>query len=497
MTFPEYERYDGIGLADLVRRGEVRAIDLVEAAIERIEARNPTLNAVVLRMFDSARATAINRSEGPFAGVPVLLKDLLAACEGHPLTSACRFLSSFIPDHDSELVARLRRAGVVFVGRTNTPELGILGFTEPELYGPCRNPWGLEHTPGGSSGGSAAAVASGMVPIAQGGDGGGSIRIPASCCGVFGLKPTRGRNPLGPDFGESWSGFVQEHALTRSVRDSAALLDATAGPDLGAPYAAVPPPRPFLAEVGRDPGRLRIAFTTASLFGETTHPDCRTAVEDAAALCQTLGHHVEEARPSFDRARLRHAYLAVVAVNTARAIDGAGELLRRRPTPGGFEASTWFLAQIGWRMPASEYQGALDHLHRVRRQVAAFFERFDMLLTSTLAWPPIRIGELQPRPAERVAMAAMRVVPFRPLLAAALEQLAATAFERTANTMLFNQTGQPAMSVPLWWNGDGLPIGVQFAARTGEEGTLFRLAAQLEQARPWFDRRPPVSERPA
>jgi amidase len=491
---PDYESYDGLGLADLVRRRELRASEVVEAAIARIEARNRPVNAVIHTMFEKARLAADGPlPDGPFAGVPFLLKDLMAACAGEPLTSSCRLLAGYVPDHDSELVARHRRAGLVILGKTNTPEFGIMGVTEPELHGPTRNPWELDHTCGGSSGGSAAAVAAGMVPLAHGGDGGGSIRIPASCCGVFGLKPTRGRNPLGPDFGEAWCGLVQEHAITRSVRDSAALLDATCGPDPGAPYAAPPPPRPFLAEVGAEPGRLRIAFTSASLFGERTHPDCRAAVEDAARLCDSLGHTVTEAAPELGKAELRRAYLAVVAVNTACAIAEAGRLAGRRPTRAGFERETWFLGVIGRHTAASEYQAATDHLHLVRRRVAAFFERHDVLLTPTLAHPPARIGALAPSAGQRAAMRVLGALPSRRLLARALDEMAAEAFENTANTMLFNQTGQPAMSVPLWWNGDRLPVGAQFAARCGEEGLLFRLAAQLERARPWFERRPPLA----
>ncbi|MFH1177720.1 MAG: amidase, partial [Acidobacteriota bacterium] len=316
-------------------------------------------------------------------------------------------------------------------------------------------------------------------------------RIPASCCGLFGLKPTRGRMPLGPDWGESWSGLVQEHAITRTVRDSAALLDATAGPDLGAPYFAPPPARPFLAEVGADPGSLRIAFTADSLFGETTHPDCRAALEDAVTLVAGLGHKVEEARPPFDKARLRRAYLAVVAVNTARAIDQAGEVTGVRPTPASFEPETWLLGLIGRKMPASDYQAAIETLHLATRKLAAFFETYDLLMTPALAHPPLAIGALAPKPAQKVAMRVLRALPIRALLDTALERLAAEAFEATANTMLFNQTGQPAMSVPLFWSQSGLPIGTQLVARYGEEGTLLRLAAQLEHARPWFDRHPP------
>ena len=494
-VFPEYERYDGLGLAELVRRREVSAAELAAAAIERIEERNPRINAVVHRMYDEAkRVTSAPLPDGPFTGVPFLLKDLMAAYAGAPLTSACRFLASFVPSYDSEMVIRYKRAGLVVVGKTNTPELGIMGYTEPRLFGPCRNPWNEEHTPGGSSGGSGAAVAAGIVPMAHGGDGGGSIRIPASCCGLFGLKPTRGRNPAGPAYGESWCGLVQEHAITRSVRDSAALLDATCGPDLGAPYFATPPARPFLGEVGADPGRLRIAFSAEPLFGNTTHPDCRAALADAAALLASLGHRVDEARPRFDKAALRRAYLAVVAVNTARGIDHAGEAMRRRPTAASFEPATWLLGLIGRRMSAARYQAAIETLHLLSRKVAAFFTEYDVFLTPTLAHPPLKIGALALKVADAAAIRALRAAPLAKLLDTALDKMSGEAFEATSNTMLFNQTGQPAISVPLYWSSAGLPIGTQLVARYGEEALLLRVATQLEQARPWFDRRPPRPE---
>ena len=490
--FPEYERYDGLGLAELVARREVSAAELVEAAIARVEARDPRVNAVPVRTFERARAEASGPlPSGSFAGVPFLVKDLLVAVAGVRLTSGCRFLADFVPDRDAELAVRHRRAGLVMIGRTNTPELGIMGVTEPALHGPTRNPWDLGRTPGGSSGGSAAAVAAGIVPMAHGGDGGGSIRIPASCCGLFGLKPTRGRVPLGPDFGEQWAGFVQDHAITRSVRDSAALLDATHGPETGGPYTAPPPARPFLAEVGAEPGALRVAFTRESLFGETTHADCLAALEDAASLAATLGHRVEEARPAFDRRVLRRAYLAVIAASTARAIDWVGELVGRKPTRAGFETETWLLGMIGRAMNAHEYLAHLDAIHAARVAVARFFGRFDLLLTPTLAHPPLAVGALALGAGERAQIAVLRALRSKRLLNAALERMAGEAFEATGNTMIANLTGQPAMSVPLQWSAAGMPIGVQFVARFGEEATLFRLASQFETARPWASRRPP------
>jgi len=301
MKSDDFAFLDATAQAELVQRREVKAIELVDAAIERIERLNPTLNAVITPMYEQARTAAISKlPEGPFDGVPFLLKDILASYGGVRMASGSAFLRDFVPDHDSELVTRLKRAGLIILGKTNTPELGLLTTTEPRLFGPSRNPWNTGRTTGGSSGGSAAAVAAGLVPMAHANDAGGSLRGPASCCGLFGLKPTRGRNPLGPDYGEFFSGLAAEHAVTRSVRDSAALLDATSGPDVGDPYWAPPPVRPFLHEVSTSPGRLRIAFTTKTATGASVHDDCISAVREAAALCTDLGHEVVEAAPAVD-----------------------------------------------------------------------------------------------------------------------------------------------------------------------------------------------------
>ncbi|MHC4984211.1 MAG: amidase [Planctomycetota bacterium] len=466
--------------------------ELVACAIERIEARNPVLNAVVNRMFASAREVAQGPlPDGPFSGVPFLLKDLLAAFGGQPLTASCRFLAGFTPEGDSELVCRHKRAGLIVVGQTNTPEFGIMPVTESRFRGPAHNPWNIDHTPGGSSGGSAAAVAAGFVPIAHGNDGGGSIRIPASCCGLFGLKPTRGRNPLGPEIGDGWGGFVQDHVLTRSVRDSAAMLDATQGPDLGAPYCAPPVTGSFGDEGGRDPARLRIAFTARSLFGRSTHPDCAAAVEEAAKLCESLGHSVEEAPPAFDRAYLVHCFLVLLAAETARVIRWAGKQMNRTPRPDGFEPQTWILGLIGRSATAEDHAEALEAAYMAGRRIAGFFQTFDVLMTPTMAHPPARIGHFDLTTRQALELSVIRRLPLKRLLDKVLDVLSGEVFEATGNTMLFNMTGQPAASVPLCWNAAGLPIGVQFVARFGDEATLFRLAGQLEQARPWFDRRPP------
>ena len=309
---------DATAQADLVRRKQVKPIELVDAAIERIERLNPTLSPRLTPMYAEARkASSGPLPDGPFTGVPFLLKDLVAEYAGVAMAEGSSFLSDYVSDHDTELVARYKRAGLIILGKTNTPEFGLLPTTEPRIFGPTHNPWDTARTPGGSSGGSAAAVAAGIVPMAQGGDGGGSIRIPASCCGIFGLKPTRARNPLGPDLGEDWGGLVVQHALTRSVRDSAALLDATSGPDLGDPYWAPPPERPFLEEVGADPGKLRIAFTAQAPAGTPIHPDCVAAVKDAAALCADLGHEVSEAAPPLDGQALTTNFIAIWSAGAA------------------------------------------------------------------------------------------------------------------------------------------------------------------------------------
>jgi amidase len=494
MAIQGYDELDATALAALVREKKVHPTELVDETIARIESVDPMLNAVVHRMYDQARKAAAGPlPEGPFSGVPFLVKDLDGYLAGEPYTGGCRALMGFVPDRDAELMARFRRAGVIFVGKTATPELGILGVTEPALRGPTRNPWNPDHTPGGSSGGSAACVAARVVPMAHGGDGGGSIRIPASACGLFGLKPTRARNPVGPHVGEGWGGFVQQHVLTRSVRDSAAMLDATQGAEPGAPYASPPRERPFVEELGTPPGRLRIAFSTGSLFGKNTHPDCVAAVQDAAKLCQELGHELVEDAPRFDREELVRAYLVTVAANVAVQLQEIGALTGKPVGPADVEPSTWALAQIGQMLSAADLQKARDAMHRAGRLMAEFHEKYDLFLGATLAYPPVRVGELALKPAEAAALAVLRKLPLKPVFMKLLDELAANSLERTPNTQLFNQTGQPAMSVPLHWNAAGLPIGVQFAARFGDEATLFRLASQLEQARPWTGRKPQVT----
>lgn len=488
MRFPEYDNHDATGLAELVRTRKVSAEELVEAAIARIEARNPALNAVVHTQFERARGEARRPGTGSFAGVPFLLKDLFAEDAGEPSTSSCQLGSAWRADRDCELVARYKRAGLIIVGRTNTPEFGIMGVTEPAFRGPTRNPYDPERTSGGSSGGSAAAVSARMVPAAHASDGGGSIRIPASHCGLVGLKPTRGRNPLGPFGGEHWAALVEDHAVTRSVRDTAALLDATAGPDDGAPYQVRDPAGPFAAEVGQPPGALRIAFTSQALFAETLDPDCAAAVADAAALARSLGHHVEEAMPTFDRAELTRAYLLVVAAGVSCDLAVAAARAGRAARAQDVEPATWMLHMVARTLSATDHAAAIEAMRRAARQVAEFFTRYDVLLTATTARPPVAIGELAPTRAEQLQMKVLRALPLRALMLKVLDEAAHGPLAATPNTQLFNMTGQPAISLPLWWNAAGLPIGTQWVARFGREDVLLRLASQLESARPWSTR---------
>ena len=470
----QFERYDGLGLAELIRTKEATPEEVLAATLERIDGRNPAINAVVTRMDDHARA-AIRSGlpDGPFKGVPYLLKDLGALYTGVVTSYGSGLFASNVPDHDSEIVARMKRAGLVIVGKSNTPEMGIAPSTEPRLFGPTRNPWNLGHSAGGSSGGAAAAVAAGMLPMAHATDGGGSIRIPASACGLFGLKPTRARNPMGPDAGEGWSGASIGHAVTWSVRDSAALLDATSGPDIGDPYWAPPPARPFLEEVGRDPGRLRIALTTTPWLAGPVDPECAEAVRGAAKLCASLGHHIEEARPQFDEAAWGQASRTIVVASLTFTLETRAAALGRPLSQDDVERITWERVQEARAFSAADYARAIHTVHRTGRAVARFLEQYDILLTPTMAKPPHPLGVLSLSNPDSAAFLAART--------------ASVGF-----TALFNSSGHPAMSVPLAMSKSGLPLGVQFVARFGDEATLFRLASQLEAAQPWNDRRPPL-----
>ena len=461
----ELIEHDALGLAALVAEGEISAAELLEATLKRAAEVNPRINALVTPMYEEARrAVAGGVSSGPFAGVPFLLKDLRALYAGVPTTSGSRYFRDYVPDHDSELIARYKRAGLVIFGKTNTPEFGCCPSTEGALFGATRNPWNTDHSAGGSSGGSAAAVAARILPAAHGSDGGGSIRIPASCCGVFGFKPTRGLNPSGPDHGEAWNGLSAEHAITISVRDSAALLDASRGPAPGDPYHGPPIEGTLLAASQRPPGRLRIAVQRQALTGAPVHADCIAAVDDAAELLTELGHEVEDAVPDYDVARIGAAYPLLIAANVQAAIDQRAEETGIEPNTEVIESVIHILGAMGHDRTAVDMARAVWAMHATGRQVAPFFEQYDVHLSPVVATPPPPIGVLDTSSSDVDAylQAVFAFIPF---------------------TSLANVAGTPAMSVPLYWNADGLPIGTHFAAGAGAgaDGKLFALAAQLER----------------
>jgi Asp-tRNA(Asn)/Glu-tRNA(Gln) amidotransferase A subunit family amidase len=470
--FAEYEQFDGLGLAELVRRRETTPEELLDAAIERVEARNASVNAVVAPLYEYARE-AIKEAlpDGPFRGVPFLLKDLTSYLAGFPTKRGSRFFAN-VPaaEADSEHVRRLKAAGLVIFGRTNTCELGLSLTCEPQLYGPTRNPWDLTKISGGSSGGAAAAVASRMVPMAHATDGFGSIRAPAACCGLVGLKPTRARNTLAPIAGEGLGGLSAEHAVTMSVRDSAALLDATAGPGSGDPYVAPPASGSFLSAVGADPGRLRIAFTTNAPNGARVEAEPIRVLEETVKLCQELGHRVEEVDPPIDRAAVIPTFLTIIAPNTA--VNLASHPTAGRPAGiDDVERVTWLTGQRGEALTAPEYVRATQAAHRLGRQMAAFHEEYDVLLTPGLATLPPELGWLD-------------------MMMDDVDEYWDRVFRFSPFTVWFNLTGQPAMMLPLGEAAPNIPVAVQLIAGYGNEHVLFRLAAQLEGARPWAARQP-------
>lgn len=470
-AFAEYADQDAVGLAERIRRREVSASEVVDAALARIAAVNPAINAVINLFADEARAAADGPlSDGPLAGVPFLLKDLNIQYAGHRTTNGSRFWSEHRAAKDSTVLERYRRAGLVTLGFTNTSELGLVCETAPAAHGPTRNPWALARSAGGSSGGSAAAVAAGLVPAAHATDGGGSIRIPASNCGVFGLKPTRGRNSYGPDLGEGWNGLSVHHAITRSVRDSAALLDITHGPAPGDPYAAPPFEGRFIDAVRADPPPLRVAFQTVDHEGRAIDPACAEAVRSAAALLSELGHRVEEARPGVDGGAMKWATRIIVAANVANVLRLRADALGRTLREDDVEPITWLWAGESRRWSSDDLARAIWMIHGLARELGRFFERHDVLLTSTFAAPPLPLGTVDMQSRD---------------LDAFYEDLR----RYSAFTSLYNCTGVLAASVPFAWEARG-PIGVQIAGRFGADATVLALSAQIERARPWHHRRP-------
>ncbi|VIO74614.1 6-aminohexanoate-cyclic-dimer hydrolase [Bradyrhizobium ivorense] len=472
MSFKEYGNYDAVGLAELVRKKDVTPKELLDEAVARTAKLDPQINAVVVKHYDYAeRQIAKGLPDGPFTGVPFLLKDL-EPLEGTRTTWGATVLKDFVADHNSTLAQRFLDAGLAIFGKSASPEFGLMPTTESRLFGPTRNPWNLEHSSGGSSGGAAAAVAARILPVAHASDGGGSIRIPAAASGVFGMKPTRARNPVGPDRGEGWGGFAVGHVVSVSVRDSAVMMDAIHGPEPSSPYVAPPPERPFSQEVGRDPGRLRISFTDKSPYGDAIDPEIAEAVRDVAKLLAGLGHHVEERAPPL-AADPAAAITTIVGSNTGLTLRLLEQRFGRSLTTDDVERLTLAMAQNSLKLTPVDYVGAQLAAFQISRALATFFEGCDIFLSPTLCTPPVRIGELN-------------------TMSEDLSQIAPLLRRYIPGTSMFNMSGQPAMSVPSAWNKAGLPLGMMFAARFGEEGLLFRLAGQLEQARPWKDRRPPA-----
>lgn len=475
-AFQDYENYDALGLADLVRRKQVKPEEVLEAAIERVEARNPAVNAVTMKLYDHGRkAIADGLPDGPLRGVPYLIKDLTSPVAGAKMTRGSKFFANAPPaTEDSEHVKRLRKAGLVIFGRTNTCELGLSLTCEPQLHGPTRNPWNTAHISGGSSGGAAAAVGARMLPAAHASDGFGSIRAPSACCGLVGLKPTRARNTFSPFAGEGLGSIATEHAVTLTVRDSAALLDATRGAGAGDPYVAPVPERPYLQEIGTDPDRLRIAWTTRTPNGAKVDRECLDLLAQTVQLCIDLGHHVEECDPKVDGEAIVPTFLTIASANTVVNL-GTHPTAGRSAREGEVERITWLTAQRGEKIAAADYVRATQTAHRLGRQMAAFHADWDVLLTPGLASPAVKLGWID-----------MMMDDF--------DEYWRRVFHFSPFTVWFNLTGQPAMMLPLGQSSSGLPLAVQFVGRYGDEATLFRLGSQVEAARPWIQRKPVISD---
>ncbi len=464
-----YEQYDAVGLSELIAAGDVSAEEVLETAISLAESKNPALNAIVTTLYDEARETLAKGGSGPLAGVPFLIKDL-AYVKGTRCTYGSRLWRDFVPDHDADIVTRYRNAGLVIFGKTNTPEVGLAATTEGVFLGACHNPWDLTRTTGGSSGGAAAAVAAGIVPCAHATDGGGSIRIPASCCGLVGLKPTRGRTPLGPDVGEGWGSMSSGHVVSRSVRDSAALLDVSHGPGLGDPYHAPWFDGSYLKEHTNDPGKLRIAIDMRPVNDGKVHESCIKGVMNIAKQCEALGHHVTETSFEYDRQTLGMSTGALVMANVRNNVLSRAAELGVTPSSDNLEAQTLRAVEYGHQVNGETYARAINFIHATTRKIEKFFLTQDLILSPTLLCPPPHLGYMN-------------------------TDGDGNTYARHFNefwgfTNLYNATGNPAISLPLHWTDDNLPVGIQFVAPFGNELRLLQIARQLEQARPWFDRRP-------
>jgi amidase len=490
MRFPEYEAYDAIGLAALIHKGEISSEEVLEAAIERIELLNPIVNAIAYKMYDQARTQIKNLPEkAPFAGMPFMLKDLGASYANVPTSNGSIWLKDYTRPYHSELVQRYINSGLVIVGKTTTPEFGLGSYTESKLFGVTRNPWNLDRSAGGSSGGAAAAVSMQMVPMAGGSDGAGSIRIPASNCAVFGFKPTRGRTPTGPDIGKIWQGLVTEHALSKTVRDNAALLDCTQGNDVGNPMYLENPAESYIHTLKTPVRNLKIAMIKEPFFKSTVNPDCITAVERSAKLCNSLGHHVEEINFELNSGALLRAMIIIMSAELAMLFKNVSD---HRPRRSEVEIRSRLLGKLGSFYTAQEFSEAIFLFDLYTRRMGEVFTKYDIVLTPTVAQPPMKIGAFQMTWFENLGAHLLDRFDTRNALKKAVMKNMAKVFATMPYTALFNITGQPAMSVPLFWNRQNLPIGSQFVGRFADDATLFQLAHQLEQAQPWQQKLPPI-----
>ena len=470
--FTEYDNFDGLGLGELVRNGDISASDLLDEAIDRTERENGELNAVIDKLYEEARsAITSGLPKGPFCGVPFLLKDLHLLMEGAVTSNGSAMWRGAIADHDSTLVTRYREAGLVIFGKTNSPELGLNPVTEPREYGPSRNPWDIDRTPGGSSGGAAAAVAAGILPVAHASDGGGSIRIPASCCGLVGLKPSRGRIPQGPDKAEGWAGQSTSHVVSRSVRDTAAMLDATAGSEAGDPYSAPLHTGRFADAAAMEPGKLRIAFSRQKWGQGNYQDDAIAGLDQTVALLEDLGHRVVETRPGFDGEAVGAAMFTIICVNTALAIQQRAKEVGCTADELDMEDGTRRTMAMGNAITAADYAQAIQTNQVVGRLMGQFHQQHDVLLAPTLSSPPVAVGYISEAPPE---------------------EYGSRLFSYMGDNGIYNQTGQPSISLPLHWSLEGLPMGMMFSAAYGNDALLLRLAGQLEKAKPWWDKRAPL-----
>lgn len=481
----DYKNYDGLGLAELIKKKEVTPDEVRKMAIQEIEQKNKQLNAVIYKIYDEQKEVNNSEQEGIFTGVPTLIKNIAQEIKGYPITEGSKALANFISKEDSEFVRQLKATGVSILGITNVPEFALMGITEPAQYGPTRNPWNPDYTPGGSSGGSAAAVASGMVPIAGANDGGGSIRIPGAFCGLFGLKPTRGRTPIGPNRGRSWQGASVDHILSRSVRDSAAMLDEYKFDRANAFIA--PPFEGSYLEASQTPIKrpLKIAFSTHSPIGNV-HDECKEAVHKCVKLLENLGHHVEEKEAPIDGQQLANSYLMMYFAEVASGLSEIEKRIGRKVTYKDVEPTTWILAMLGKVVSAEELLTSLKYWDVLAYQMELFHDEYDFYITPTTAFPPSKIGELDLSSSEKRLLQIVGSLPLGKFVRKTVEQIAYKSLERTPFTQLANFTGQPAMTLPVHLTKDGLPCGVQVMARRGREDLLFQLAGELEQSDIWI-----------